>query len=279
MAATIQYYIYIILFVLSVYRSYILAFLTSMLVPCSFVPCTTYSKENEKDATSASQALNAAWSVLRDAQSRANYNRGIIDKAIAEEAEEKRANAHSRHAAAQKRRVEEVATACAAKRAKTCQHQKGASGKTSTSSTSVPATSKPGSSSSAPAPASTQHFEFCKLLEHKGFATCKSTMQKQLQRKFEHKGYAGAAHALAVAKEFQIATEKLVTETLGQTKLEGLKKFCSDNEIEIPAVTRLTKAFLYEFIEEASQGAFYLSYLCCWKGWSTPLNFSIFCIG
>lgn len=190
---------------------------------------------------------------MRDAQSRANYNRGIIDKAIAEEAEEKRANAHSRHAAAQKRKVEEVATACAAKRAKTCQHQKGASGKTSTSSTSVPATSKPGSSSSAPASASAQHFEFCKLLEHKGFATCKSTMQKQLQRKFEHKGYAGAAHALAVAKEFQIATEKLVTETLGQTKLEGLKKFCSDNEIEIPAVTRLTKAFLYEFIEEASQ--------------------------
>ena len=27
------------------------------------------------------------------------------------------------------------------------------------------------------------------------------------------------------------------------------------------------------------KGAFYLSYLCCWQGWSTPLNFSIFCIG
>ena len=191
---------------------------------------------------------------MRDAHSRADYNREIIDKAIAEEAKEKRANTQSRYAAAQKRRVEEVATATAAKRARTSKHEKGASGNTtSTSSTSAPATSKPGPSSAAPASKSTAHFEFCKLLEYKGFATCKSTMQKQLQRKFEHKDYAGATHAIAVAKEFQTATEKLVTESLGMSKLEGLKKFCNDNEIEIPAVTRLTKAFLYEFIEEASQ--------------------------
>eukprot|EP00435_Cladocopium_sp_Y103_P052340 s2323_g16.t1 len=214
--------------------------------------------DKEKNATAASQAVNAAWSVLRDAKSRADYNRGIIDKAIAEENEEKRASNHARQAAAQKRRVEEVATAAAAKRAKTGKHDKDAPGKaTSSSSTSAPATSKPGPSSAAPASSSTKsstpHFEFCKLQAHKTFATCKSTMQKQLQRKFEHKSYAGATHALAVAKEFQTATEKLVTESMGETKLEGLKKFCSDNEIEIPAVTRLTKAFLYDFIEEASQ--------------------------
>ena len=191
---------------------------------------------------------------MRNVDSRANYNREIIDKAIAQEAEEKRAHAHSRQAASQKRRVEEVATAFAAKKAKTCKHEKGASGKdASSSSTSAPAKSKPGPPSTAPASASTPHFEFCKLHEHKGFATCKSTLQKNLQRKFEHKSYAGATHALAVAKEFQMETEKLVTESLKQSKIDGLKKLCSDNEIEIPAMSRLTKAFLYEFIEEASQ--------------------------
>ena len=161
----------------------------------------------------------------------------------------------SKQAKVQKRRVNEVNSAAAKKAATKGSKDTGVS----KASSSTPGTSTASSSKDKPAPSTSKdssgkpsgtHNEFCKMQECKQFAICKSSLQKKLQRKFEFKSYAGNTHALAVAKEFEDLTEKILSEVLSITKLETLKKFCIDNGISVPE-GKLTKIYMYDYIEEA----------------------------
>lgn len=89
-------------------------------------------------------------------------------------------------------------------------------------------------------------------MKQKAAVVCKSLLTKQLQRKFEHKAWAGEANAIAVAMQFQTACEKMITTVLGLNKLEQLKVFCADQCIEVPNGVRLTKGLLQDTLEEAS---------------------------
>lgn len=218
-----------------------------------------FSKTHCKDAraTVAMQALNQVWGILQDPGKRAEYNRVITEAAINAEAKNQANHARAGHASMNKRRGQEVAASSEKKKRKTETETKEAK-------------SKGSSASGAPAPPPESKFQFCILQQQKNAVLCKSCLDKSFHRKFENRDYAGASHAFAVAKEFQKAVEDMVMKHLSLTKLEQLKQFCHEHVIDIPDSGKLSKARMYDHVEEATYGK---------SGWSKVVfNFSIYCI-
>lgn len=231
-----------------------------------------YLATEDDRATKAVQAINTAWAVLRDPQKRAAYNHKIVEEAMnAERTQRKRkvmsATAQQQKAQAQASKKPKVTVKTskpvppeAPKQQTTATKTEAAHGKTAT-----PSTTAASSSSASKA----ESWVYCKLFEYKNHVVCKSFLQKQFQRKFEHKPWAGKEHALNVAKAFQKSCEHMMTEALSLTKLDKLKSFCESEGIELPE-GKLSKAHLQDAIEQA-------------RGSSLPFKkpfqtFSIFCI-
>lgn len=209
-----------------------------------------FDARKDGQATKAMQAVNDSWEVLRDAMKRSEYNKKIIAQAIANEENAKKRKATSQIAASQKEQAQAAAKKANQKPAEQKPASKQKMGPSSTAAA-ASASSKP-MPEQAPASAKdkSSSWVYCKLVEQRAAATCKSLLQAKLIRKFEHKQYAGAKHAVAVAEEFQKACESMMVEALS-SKLEQLKSFCADNGIELPQ-GRLTRSYLADTIEEAA---------------------------
>lgn len=208
--------------------------------------------------------MNAAWEVLRDPAKKTAYNQKIVAAAMDAEATSRKKSAFSQLAQRQKAN----ASAAAARRKTTVKQpkpctdaskgnpkeaqEKGTGGKPGSKAASSSSSKEPAKAASASSKDPSDNWVYCKLVKQKAAVVCKSLLTKQLQRKFEHKAWAGEANAIAVAMQFQTACEKMITTVLGLNKLEQLKVFCADQCIEVPNGVRLTKGLLQDTLEEAS---------------------------
>ena len=129
---------------------------------------------------------------------------------------------------------------------------KAASSSSSTKAASSSSSTGPAAAASASSKDPSNSWVYCKLTKQRAAVVCKSELTKQLQRKFEHKAWAGEDNATSVAMQFQTACEKTMTTVLGFNKLDKLKAFCAEQCIEVPTGLRLTKGLLQDTIEEAS---------------------------
>ncbi|CAL1150273.1 unnamed protein product [Cladocopium goreaui] len=206
-------------------------------------------EKDSENATKAIQAVNDAWAVLRDQKSRQAYNQRVVADALSEESKFKKSKSVIEIAAAAKAAAKAAVKAKAKSKAAEEVHM--ACGKASSSSSKGPDASKSSTAPSASSSGKTPSWVYCMLTEQKTVIVCKSQLSKGLQRRFEHKAWAGSAHALRVAREFQDSCETMLTKTLSMTKLDQLKNFCGENDIKIPSGTRLSKHFLNDTIEQA----------------------------
>ena len=213
-------------------------------------------EKDSENATKAIQAVNDAWAVLRDQKSRQAYNQRVVADALSEESKFKKSKSvieiaeryKSQAAAKAAAKVAAKAAVKAKAKSKAAEEVHMACGKASSSSSKGPDASKSSTAPSASSSGKTPSWVYCMLTEQKTVIVCKSQLSKGLQRRFEHKAWAGSAHALRVAREFQDSCETMLTKTLSMTKLDQLKNFCGENDIKIPSGTRLSKHFLNDTI-------------------------------